>query len=127
MHPDDKPKICSKESRHANTSLHPIRVHDMRPVIDRLSLEANGFCVLRHTPSVDPDRWMDREHVHEIYYPAMAEVVKEVTGCQWVSVPPGKFGHVRIAIYMPTFVYWKCSGSRELTLKNDDFPIEKCH
>ena len=91
---DDKPKIGSKQSRHANTSLVDVRIWDARPVADRLQLEANGFCLLQHTPAVDAARWMDRQHVREAYYPRMAELVKRATGCQWVAVPPGKFGHV---------------------------------
>ena len=33
---DDKPKIGSKQSRHANTSLVDVRIWDARPVADRL-------------------------------------------------------------------------------------------
>lgn len=60
----------------------PIR--DMRPLRDRLSLDREGFALIRHTSAVTD--FYDAEEVERVYYPEVAEAVKAATGASQALV-----------------------------------------
>src|SRR5262245_13372794 len=59
-----------------------VRVHDMRPIADQLSLDVQGFAAAWHDgPPVD---YYDPVAVERVYYPEMERFVKTFTGAQRV-------------------------------------------
>ena len=51
---DGRPRICSRESRRANTRFYDIEIEDARGLAERgeLDLDTNGFVLLRHDSAV---------------------------------------------------------------------------
>ncbi len=59
-----------------------VKIHDMRPLAEQLSLDSQGFSVAWHeSPPVD---FYDPAAVERVYYPEMERLVKAHTGAQRV-------------------------------------------
>lgn len=66
------------DQRLGNFETHTVTIHDARPLVDRLSVDVQGFCLARHeTAAVD---FYDTAEVREVYYPEMETLVKQATG-----------------------------------------------
>ncbi len=57
---------------------HLVPIRDARPLIDQLSLDQQGFVLLRHQTAVK--NFYDQEEINSVYYPECERVVKEATG-----------------------------------------------
>jgi hypothetical protein len=75
-------------SRNTKEEAHEVRVIDARPFIDRLSLDREGFVLLRR-PTAATDLY-DQKQVTRIYYPECERLMKEYTGARRVRV----FDHI---------------------------------
>ncbi|MXY55601.1 MAG: hypothetical protein F4029_08015 [Gammaproteobacteria bacterium] len=80
------PVVGDRESRRANTSKHPVEIHDARGGLARgdLTLDVNGFALLRHASAVRDFR--DDEEVRRIYYPEVVALAQRATGAREVVV-----------------------------------------
>ena len=58
---------------------HRVRVHNLRPIADGLSLDRNGLKLVRHPDGALPD-FRDAAAVKTRYYPALERLVRENTG-----------------------------------------------
>ena len=58
---------------------HRVRVNDLRPLADTLSLDRNGLMLARHPDGVLPD-FRDAAAIKTRYYPALDRLVRESTG-----------------------------------------------
>lgn len=57
---------------------HPVTIYDARPLVDRLGVDVQGFCLARHeSATVD---FYDTAEVRAVYYPEMETLVKQATG-----------------------------------------------
>jgi hypothetical protein len=74
--------------RNTKEATHTITVHDGRPVNDRLSLDREGFKLLRY-PTAAKDLY-DENEVTRVYYPECARLIEEYTGAKRVHV----FDHI---------------------------------
>ena len=79
----DSPRIGSRESRRANTSMQDVRVHDARPELGALGtaveeLDRAGFTLTGLTPSLRDFR--DEAGVARDYYPQVEATVERVGG-----------------------------------------------
>jgi len=63
---------------------HRIRLTDARPIAESLSLDREGFRLLRHRTSLSRDDFQDRDNVERVYLREMADVVKAETGADRV-------------------------------------------
>ncbi|WAX80360.1 CmcJ/NvfI family oxidoreductase [Streptomyces sp. KMM 9044] len=63
---------------------HTVEIHDARPFQDELSLDREGFQLVRHTSSVVHST--DLAVLDRVYHQEMAELVKRVTGAREVIV-----------------------------------------
>jgi len=63
---------------------HRVPIRDMRPVADRVSLDANGFALVKHQSAVRD--FFDDEEVRRVYYPEVERVLKLVTGAHRVHI-----------------------------------------
>lgn len=75
-------------SRNTREEAHEIRVIDARPFIDRLSLDREGFVLLRR-PTAATDLY-DEKQITGVYYPECERLIKEYTGARRVQV----FDHI---------------------------------
>lgn len=75
-------------ARNTQPETHDVKVLDARPVIDSLSLDREGFVLLRH-PTTAADLY-DEEQIAKVYYPECARLIKEYTGAKRVIV----FDHI---------------------------------
>lgn len=77
---DESPRIGSRESRRANTSFQPIKVHNARPRFDggEINLDQNGFTLSSNRATVSDFR--DEDEVQAKYHPQMVDLIKRVTG-----------------------------------------------
>jgi len=57
---------------------HHLRIRDARPMIDRLSLDKEGFVLLHHQTAVT--NFYDEEQLKSVYYPECERVMQEATG-----------------------------------------------
>src|SRR6516165_12204084 len=57
---------------------HYVRIRDARPMISDLSLDKEGFVLLRHQTAVT--NFYDEEQIKAVYYPECERVVQEATG-----------------------------------------------
>jgi len=57
---------------------HQVQIRDARPMVDRLSLDKEGFVLLHHQTTVT--NFYDEEQIKSIYYPECERVMKEATG-----------------------------------------------
>src|SRR3977135_899754 len=63
---------------------HSVPIHDIRPIGDTVSLDREGFALLRQTSSgraVD-----DEDEVRSVYYPEAERLIKATTGADRVFV-----------------------------------------
>jgi hypothetical protein len=57
---------------------HWVSIRDARPLIDQLSLDKEGFVLLRHQSAVK--NFYDEDEIKSVYYPECERVMKEATG-----------------------------------------------
>ncbi|MBV9014957.1 MAG: methyltransferase [Alphaproteobacteria bacterium] len=74
--------------RNTSEETHEIKILDARAVGDRLSLDREGFVLLRY-PTAAKDLY-DEAEISSVYYPECARIVKEATGAARVHV----FDHI---------------------------------
>ena len=74
--------------RNTSEETHRVKVLDARAVADRLSLDREGFVLLRR-PTAARDLY-DEDEVTRVYYPECAGLIKEATGAARVHV----FDHI---------------------------------
>jgi hypothetical protein len=67
---------------------HRMRIEDMRARVHELSLERNGFVLLKQPTAVK--NFHDPAEIHDVYYREIAEIVKRLNGAEKVIV----FGEV---------------------------------
>lgn len=70
--------------RSGTTTKHIVSINNGRPVLDRLSLDSNGFALARHHTAVS--NFYDADEVKRVYYPEVERLVKEATGATRVVV-----------------------------------------
>ncbi len=77
---NERPRICSKETRHANTTLHDVEITDARPLQERgeLDLDRCGF-VLASLRSAVSDFHNDEE-LEKTYYGEVSALLRQLTG-----------------------------------------------
>jgi hypothetical protein len=63
---------------------HKLSVRSMRPIADRVSLDANGFALINAKSAVRD--FFDDEEVRRIYYPEVERAVKQATGADRVHI-----------------------------------------
>jgi hypothetical protein len=67
-----------------DTERHAVEIHDMRPLVGVLSLDQEGFELLRHaTAALD---LYDDEAVENVYYPEIDALLRSVTGANRVVI-----------------------------------------
>ena len=79
--------ISSAESDKKRTGKyreHKMPIYDGRAVVDQLSLEREGFILVRHETKVKD--FYDGTEVRSIYYPEIEKLVKETSGAKRVLV-----------------------------------------
>jgi hypothetical protein len=74
--------------RNTREETHTVTVFDARQLANRLSLDREGFVLLRH-PTAATDLY-DEEQIKNVYYPECARLIKEHTGAARVVV----FDHI---------------------------------
>jgi hypothetical protein len=57
---------------------HRVTIRDARPLINQLSLDREGFVLLRHRSAVK--NFYDEDEIKSVYYPECERVMKEATG-----------------------------------------------
>ena len=57
---------------------YQVTIRDARPLIDQLSLDKEGFVLLRHQSAVK--NFYDEDEIKSVYYPECERVMKEATG-----------------------------------------------
>jgi hypothetical protein len=57
---------------------HWVKIRNARPLIGQLSLDREGFVLLRHQSAVQ--NFYDAEEIARVYYPECERVIKEATG-----------------------------------------------
>lgn len=88
------------ESRDRNVlEVATVPIRDLRPVVDRLSLDREGFALVPHRTAVGNFR--DPTEIRQVYAPELERVLAEVTGAAKVVVTQG--GVVRLARRSPEF------------------------
>jgi hypothetical protein len=65
-------------STDSDASREPVLVYDARAVLDRLSLEKQGFVLRRHKTTVT--NFFDEKEVRAVYYPEVQQLLTETTG-----------------------------------------------
>ncbi len=63
---------------------HDVTIHDGRPIADRLTLDREGFILMRYDTAVKD--FYDDEEVRRVYYPEMDRLIRETTGAAKVVV-----------------------------------------
>jgi hypothetical protein len=61
-----------------------VPIHDLRPVASAVSLDREGFALIRHDSAVR-DFW-DDEEVRSVYYPEVVSALKQATGADRVFI-----------------------------------------
>lgn len=57
---------------------HAMLITDARPLMDQLTVEKNGFAVLRHNTAVK--NFYDADEVKRVFYPEIIELAKQING-----------------------------------------------
>lgn len=83
---DEIPVVGDRASRRANTTKHPVRIHDARRGLanGELNLDLNGFCLLHHTSGVR--NFGDDDEIKRIYYPEIIALAQRTTGAREVII-----------------------------------------
>ena len=63
---------------------HRVPIHDIRPIGDAVSLDREGFALVRQNSSVKD--FYDEDEVRSIYYPEAEQLIKQATGADRVFV-----------------------------------------
>jgi hypothetical protein len=63
-----------------------VTIHDARPLIGRLSLDKEGFVLLRHQTAVQ--NFYHEEEIARVYYPECKRVIKKATGAARLASSP---------------------------------------
>jgi hypothetical protein len=63
---------------------HAVRIEDARPLLDRFTLDGNGFVAVEHPTNVTD--FYDAAQIRDVYYPEMIELVKQQSGAARVVV-----------------------------------------
>jgi hypothetical protein len=63
---------------------HRMRIENMRPRVGQLSLERNGFVLLREPSAVT--NFYDADEVRRVYYPEIMQLVQQLLGAEKVLV-----------------------------------------
>ena len=71
-------------ARMATVESHTVAIADGRPVVDRLSLDGEGFELRPHDTTVSS--FYDDEEVRTVYYPEVERLVKAATGASRVVI-----------------------------------------
>jgi hypothetical protein len=66
------------------TERHAVRIQDMRPLVDALSLDREGFELLRH--DTDAADLYDDDAIEHVYYPEIEALLRQVTGASRVVI-----------------------------------------
>ena len=61
-----------------------VTIHDGRPLLDRFSLEREGFVFIRHETKVSD--FYNEDELRSIYYPEVEKLVKELSGASRVLI-----------------------------------------
>ncbi|HZQ00964.1 MAG TPA: CmcJ/NvfI family oxidoreductase [Reyranella sp.] len=61
-----------------------VAIHDLRPIAHYVSLDANGFSLVKHASRVRD--FFDDEEVRRIYYPEVEQVIRKATGADRVHI-----------------------------------------
>ena len=82
----EKPVVGDRESRRANTAKYPVEIHDARGGLANgaLTLDINGFALLRHVSAVRNFR--NDEEVRGVYYPEIVALAKRATGASEIVI-----------------------------------------
>ena len=78
---DPPPGVPRSNSTH---EAHTVAIHDARVVADDISLDREGFAVLRHASAVQ-DFWNEDE-LRRVYYPEVQRAIAEATGAAKVFI-----------------------------------------
>jgi len=70
------------------TAQHSVAVHNARTIVDRLSLDREGFAVVRDASAVS--NFYDEAQIKSIYYPECERILRNTTGAARVVV----FDHI---------------------------------
>ncbi len=81
---NELPRIYDRDSRRANTKKVDVLVRDARDIADTISVDVNGFELLHYASPITD--FEDADSVTEVYRPAIAEFVRNVTGASAVFV-----------------------------------------
>ena len=81
---NELPRIYDRDSRRANTEKVDVLVRNARDIANTISVDVNGFELLKYTSPVTD--FGDTEEVTEVYRPAIAEFVRNVTGASEVFI-----------------------------------------
>jgi len=71
-------------ARTGNYTKYAVAIHNARPIVAQLSLDRNGFVVVRQQTAVS--NFFDEKEVRAVYYPEVERLVKETTGAVKVHV-----------------------------------------
>jgi hypothetical protein len=63
---------------------HTVRISDARPILSRVSLDAEGFGLVRHHSEARD--FYNEQQVKAIYYPEAEQILKDVTGADRVFI-----------------------------------------
>jgi hypothetical protein len=66
------------------TERHTVEIHDMRPLTGALSLDREGFELLRHETAVSD--LYDDDAIENVYYPEVEALLRSVTGASRVVI-----------------------------------------
>lgn len=89
---------------------HRVPIRDARPIVDQLSLDKQGFVLLRHQTAVS--NFYDEAEIKSVYYPETERVMKAATGAARVVA----FDHI---VRNPAMAAIKGSGIK--------FPAKRVH
>jgi hypothetical protein len=63
---------------------HSVAIHDLRPISETVSLDREGFALIRHRSAVQD--FYDEDQVKNVYYPEAEHLIKVATGADRVLV-----------------------------------------
>ncbi len=72
------------EQRTGRYEAHTVTIQDGRPMIDRFSLDREGFVFINHETKVKD--FYNEEELRSVYYPEIEQMVKDLTGASRVLI-----------------------------------------
>src|SRR4051794_22663697 len=86
------PPGTGEQRRVGNYGAFPVRIHDARPIADRLDLDREAFALVRRDTAVK--NFYDEDEVRDVYYKEVERLLKAETGAAKVVI----FDHtIRVA------------------------------